>query len=165
MVSHPKSLIAILIVQVACGVFLIGKIFLSGSTGPMGLGELIEIVAAFGLFLGVFLGAILLRDSLARSERAEGRLAELSGAFMTMVESQFNEWELTAAERDVAFCLVKGLSAHDIAELRKTSEGTIKAQSNAVYRKARVSNRAQLVSLFIDDLLADELPNSQGSEA
>ena len=161
MVKHPLSILAILVVQVACGVFLIGKIFLSGASGPMGIVQWIEIIAAFGLFLGVFLGAMLLRDTLARSEAAEGRLAELSGAFMVMVEAQFAEWSLTKAERDVAFCLVKGLSAGDIANLRKTSEGTIKAQSNAIYRKAGVSNRAQLVSLFIDDLLQDELSSAE----
>ena len=74
--EHPKSIAAILVVQVACGVFLIGKIFLSEAGGVMTLGDWIEILSAFGLFLGVFLGAILLRDSLERSERAEVRLRQ-----------------------------------------------------------------------------------------
>jgi len=153
-----RSVVAILVVQVFCGVFLIGKILLTPHVGPMTFGELVEMLAAVGLFPGVFLGARLLRDTLARSARAEERLAELSGAFMETVEHQFTAWGLTAAERDVAFCLLKGLSTLDIAGLRNTSEGTVKAQMNSVYRKAKVANRAQLVSLFIDDLLSDELP-------
>jgi DNA-binding CsgD family transcriptional regulator len=156
--AHHKSIVAILVIQVFCGVFLIGKILLTPHVEPLDLGGWLEIVAAFGLFPGVFLGARLLRDTLARSERAEERLAELSGAFLETVNRQFSDWGLTAAERDVAFCLVKGLSTLDIAGLRKTSEGTVKAQMNAVYRKARVANRAQLVSLFIDDLLQGDLP-------
>jgi DNA-binding NarL/FixJ family response regulator len=40
--------------------------------------------------------------------------------------------------------------------LRQTSEGTVKAQTNAIYRKAEVSGRSQLLSLFIDDLMRDE---------
>ena len=99
----------------------------------------------------------MLKDSFARSEAAEGRLAELSGAFMDLIEKQFTDWGLTPAERDVAFFLVKGLSAGEIAGFRTTSEGTVKAPSNAIYRKAGVSNRAQLVSFFIEDLLRDEL--------
>jgi DNA-binding NarL/FixJ family response regulator len=45
------------------------------------------------------------------------------------------------------------LSIADIARLRQTSEGTVKAQSNAIYRKAGVNGRTQLLSLFIEDLM------------
>ena len=51
--------------------------------------------------------------------------------------------------------LVKGLSTRDIADLRGTSEGTIKAQTNAIYRKAAVTGRTQLLSTFIEDLMDD----------
>jgi len=34
-------------------------------------------------------------------------------------------------------------------------EGTVKAQTNAIYRKAGVSGRPQLLSLFIEDLMDD----------
>jgi DNA-binding CsgD family transcriptional regulator len=45
------------------------------------------------------------------------------------------------------------MSTQEIAELRQTSEGTVKAQTNAIYRKAGVSGRPQLLSLFIDELM------------
>ena len=48
------------------------------------------------------------------------------------------------------------MSTGEIAVLRSTSEGTVKAQTNAIYRKAEVSGRSQLLSLFIDDLMRDE---------
>ena len=60
-----------------------------------------------------------------------------------------------------ALLLIKGLSLAEIAALRETREGTIKAQSNAIYRKAEVAGRAQLVSLFIEDLMADDLRSPQ----
>jgi len=161
-VKQQRNMIVILVIQVLCGVFLVGKILLTPHVTPLDLGSWLEILAAFGLFPGIFLGAILLRDTMASHVRAEERLAELSGAFMETVTRQFDDWGLTTAERDVAFCLVKGLSIGDIAGVRKTSEGTVKAQMNAVYRKARVANRAQLVSLFIDDLLQDQLPGAPG---
>ena len=73
-----------------------------------------------------------------------------------MVMTQhFTDWRLTPAERDVAVFLVKGLSTRDIADLRGTSEGTIKAQTNAIYRKAAVTGRTQLLSTFIEDLMDD----------
>jgi DNA-binding NarL/FixJ family response regulator len=48
------------------------------------------------------------------------------------------------------------MSTAEIAGLRATSEGTIKAQTNAIYRKAGVTGRPQLLSLFIEDLMRDE---------
>ena len=74
-------------------------------------------------------------------------------AFMDVLEERFAAWELTPAERDVALFAIKGMSTQEIAALREVSEGTIKAQTNAIYRKADVSGRTQLLSLFIDDLM------------
>jgi DNA-binding CsgD family transcriptional regulator len=72
---------------------------------------------------------------------------------MDVMNERFDEWGLTPAERDVALFAIKGLSIADIAQLRSTSEGTVKAQTAAIYRKAGVSGRPQLLSLFIDDLM------------
>lgn len=44
--------------------------------------------------------------------------------------------------------------------MRDTSEGTVKAQTYAIYRKAGVAGRPQLLSLFIEDLMQDALPPS-----
>lgn len=118
--------------------------------------ELMEIGAAVGLVLGLLLGAYALLRSLAERKLAEDRLRRASVAFMDLLEERFAEWALTPAERDVALFAIKGMSTSEIATLRATSEGTVKAQTNAIYRKAGVSGRPQLLSLFIDDLMRDE---------
>ncbi len=117
--------------------------------------ELIEIGAAVGLVLGVIMGAFELRNARRRTMRAELALRAASGAFMEVLEERFTEWGLTPAERDVALFAIKGMSTQEIAVLRSTSEGTVKAQTNAIYRKADVSGRPQLLSLFIDELMVD----------
>jgi DNA-binding CsgD family transcriptional regulator len=78
-----------------------------------------------------------------------------SGAFAELLDENFDQWALTPAERDVAWFAIKGMSTQEIAALRSTSEGTVKAQSNAIYRKAGVSGRYQLLGLFVDELMAD----------
>ena len=75
---------------------------------------------------------------------------------MDVLAERFDEWGLTKAEKDVALFAIKGMSTAEIAGLRATSEGTIKAQTNAIYRKAGVTGRPQLLSLFIEDLMRDE---------
>ena len=52
----------------------------------------------------------------------------------------------------------------EIAGLRNTSEGTVKAQTNAIYRKAGVTGRPQLLSLFIEDLMRDDVPMGRRQE-
>ena len=117
--------------------------------------ELIEVGAAIGLMLGVAFGGLALRAATRRTERAEEALRRASGAFMDVLEERFEAWGLTPAERDVALFAIKGMSTQEIATLRETSEGTVKAQTNAIYRKAGVTGRPQLLSLFIEDLMAD----------
>lgn len=119
--------------------------------------EILEIFAALALLIGLILSGLLLAQSQARLGRAEAQLRRASSAFMEVLEGHFTQWGLTPAERDVAFFVIRGCSIAEIGALRKTSEGTVKAQTNAIYRKAGVTGRGQLMSVFIDDLLSDEL--------
>ena len=161
--TRPAILRAVLAVQIICAVFFAGEIFAS----VLGLRpiawryvEVIELGAILGLLLGIYLGAVALIRTQARNREVEGKLRAASGAFMDLVADHFEDWELTPAERDVALFAIKGMTIAEIAALRDTSEGTVKAQTNAIYRKAGVSNRSQLVSLFIDELIDNPLPES-----
>ncbi len=151
----------ILLVQALCAVFFVWDI-LASALGikvralPWELRELLEIGAALGLVIGLVMGAFSLHVALRARNRAEQSLRRASGAFMDLLEERFGEWALTPAERDVALFAIKGMSTAEIATLRGTSEGTVKAQTNAIYRKAGVSGRSQLLSLFIEDLMRDQ---------
>ena len=90
---------------------------------------------------------------MSRAQSAESALKLASSAFMEVVNTRFDEWDLTPAERDVALFALKGFNLAEIAAFRETSEGTIKAQTGSVYRKAGVTGRPQLLSLFVDDLI------------
>ncbi len=157
--KESRLYLAILIFQVVCAIlFLLGLI--STVTGLFQINwqfyEAIELAAALGLLVGAGLGGNMLRRSLKEKGRMQQQLKAASGAFMDHLSDQFDEWMLTPAERDVALFAIKGMSTAEIATLRGVSEGTIKAQTNAIYRKADVSGRSQLLSFFIDGLV--ELP-------
>lgn len=126
--------------------------------------EMIELGAVLGLILGVVTGGLLLRHTDRRRRHLEGQLRAASGAFHELMQERFEQWGLTPAERDVALFSIKGLSTAEIALIRDTSDGTVKAQTNAIYRKAGVSGRPQLLSLFIEDLMegpvTPALPNA-----
>lgn len=153
--------LAIFIVQALCAFFFVSDIlssFIGLQTKPISweMRELLEIGAAFGLVLGVVLGGVMLVRAVRDRNKAEEQLRRASGAFMDLLEERFGEWGLTPSERDVALFAIKGMSTAEIATLRSTSEGTVKAQTNAIYRKAGVTGRSQLLSLFIEDLMRDD---------
>ena len=159
----PGVVLGVLVIQTLCAFFFVSDILSSVvgfSATPINwrFREYIEIGAALGLVIGLVLGGLVLRNVLQQSRAMERQLRAASSAFMDLLQERFAAWGLTPAERDVALFAIKGLSTQDIAQLRATSEGTVKAQTTAIYRKAGVSGRPQLLSLFIDDLMDDTLP-------
>jgi len=158
---RKAAILLVLLIQAVCTVFFlvdVGSSYFNLLPGPLTweVREILEIAAGIGLLIGLVLGVVLFRRTLHERDLATERLRRASGAFMVLLEERFGEWALTPAERDVALFAIKGMSTAEIASLRATSEGTVKAQTNAIYRKAGVSGRSQLLSLFIDDLMRDE---------
>jgi DNA-binding CsgD family transcriptional regulator len=72
------------------------------------------------------------------------------------IDRQFDRWALSPAEREVALLQLKGLRHKEIAELRKTSERTVRQQALAVYRKSGLNGRSDLAAFFLEDLLLPE---------
>jgi DNA-binding CsgD family transcriptional regulator len=119
-----------------------------------------ELLAAIALMVSIGITSQAIRRILRRQRRIEAQLRAASGAFLELLEEYFETWALTPSERDVALLAIKGLSIAEIAHLRETKEGTVKAQCNAIYSKAGVTGRPQLLSLFVEELLGDGLvPN------
>ena len=155
-------IVPLLLVQGICALFFTWDILSSlfgvrTVTVSWELYEILEIGAALSLILGVVVSGRLLALSLKRAARAEESLRLARGAFSDVLAERFAAWGLTPAERDVALFAIKGLSTAEIAGLRGTSEGTVKAQTAAIYRKAGVTGRPQLLSLFVDELMEDGL--------
>lgn len=69
------------------------------------------------------------------------------------IDRQFDRWGLSPAEREIALLQLKGLRHRDIAELRQTSERTVRQQALSVYRKSGLNGRSDLAAFFLEDLL------------
>jgi len=123
----------------------------------------LELLAVLSLVAASALTLAALRDLYRRLNAVQAALGAAQGAFATLLDAQFEDWHLTPAERDVALLSIKGLSIAEIAAIRATREGTVKAQLNAIYAKAGVSGRAQLLALFIELMLGEGAATAPGA--
>lgn len=114
--------------------------------------ELIVVVLSLTSFVFHFRE---LNRFFKRHHKIKDQMRVASGEFSQVIEALFSEWQLTPAEKDVAIYLIKGMSFSEIAAIRNAKEGTVKAQSNALYRKAGVKGCHELLALFLDELLTD----------
>jgi DNA-binding CsgD family transcriptional regulator len=96
------------------------------------------------------------QDASLRGAEAESLLRGLG----EQIDRQFAAWGLTAAEREVALLMLKGLRHKEIASLRATSERTVRQQALTIYKKAGLDGRTDLAAFFLEDLLQ---PGSLGA--
>lgn len=122
----------------------------------------IALAALIGVFL-LIRGSFVLRRSLAsertntaqlrvEAEKWRAQSRRFIDGLSHAVDAQLSDWGFTASEKEVAFLLLKGLSLKEIADIRKTSEKTARAQSTACYAKSGLAGRSELAAFFLEDL-------------
>ncbi len=120
--------------------------------------EVMQIAAWVGLMLSLLISTLFFLSLMRERKRLE-RTADIArGAFADLIADSFDAWGLTPSEREVAMLAIKGFTNAEIARITGKAEGTVKAQSNAVFRKAGVGGRVQLICHFTETLLDDALP-------
>jgi DNA-binding CsgD family transcriptional regulator len=72
------------------------------------------------------------------------------------MEKQFEDWGMTAAEREIGMLILKGLSHKEVAGLRGTSEATVRQQAQSIYQKANLPGKTAFSAYFLEDLLMPE---------
>jgi DNA-binding CsgD family transcriptional regulator len=152
-------------------------------TEPRPLGELLGDALEIALIVASATGVALLSGSFQR-ERAEkevlirdlrmaraegeawrGRAQGYVSGLGEEIEKQFEEWQLTPAEREVGLLMLKGLSHREIAGLRGTTEATVRHQARSVYQKSGMPGRSAFCAYFLEDLLppgAETPPETRG---
>lgn len=137
--------------QFGCGIVFAVDVFIERS--ELTAHTWAELLAVIALAIGASLSMSQYRQLLSRNSKVERELDAASGAFQDVIEHYFRTWDLTAAECDVALLSIKGVSITDIAAMRHTRPGTIRAQNAAIYRKSGVSSRAELLAVMVEELI------------
>ncbi|XDA99782.1 helix-turn-helix transcriptional regulator [Sulfitobacter sp. LCG007] len=153
--DRPTAFLAgLILVQGFCAIFFVGDVITDiGAYGP-GAALALEAGAALSLVAAIAVEARYLLALLRRNAHLERSVAVAKAAVQDVIEAHFDQWSLSPSERDVATFLVKGLSTAEIAGMRGSAEGTVKAQLNTIYRKSGTRNRSDLLAVIIDSLMA-----------
>lgn len=94
-----------------------------------------------------------LEEKYAKTNEWHHEEGELLRNLNRALNRQFDKWEFSPTERDIALHLLKGLSLREIAILRGSTAGTVKQQAHMLYHKAGLSGRAELSAFFLGGLL------------
>lgn len=160
-------IVVLMAIQSICTFFFVSDIFLDLAEHqvgePIAVHIWMEVIANVAMVTAIILEAEYLRQLLKRQFETERSLSVASGDLQRVIDEYFANWALTPAEADIALFAMKGCSISEIAQLRGSAEGTIKTHLNAIYRKAGVSGRAQLVSLLVEDLLGGPVYGRSGA--
>ena len=149
-----RSLVALIALQCLCAVFFIVDSVMDLMGGAEDFWHTIpEVAVTVGLVIGIGFEVQVLRQLLRAQAQMQKGLDTARGALAQVIAGYFQDWGLTQAESDVALFTIKGFSIAEIAGFRGSAEGTVKTHLNAIYRKASVPGRAQLVSLLVEDLM------------
>jgi DNA-binding CsgD family transcriptional regulator len=161
------GLIALIAVQILCTLVFLQDLLREAQSLGRGFGAttLPECLATLGLCLGIGVELYLWRGMQQRQADMARGLSVAAGAIDGLMRRYFHDWDLTPAESDVAAFTIKGCSIAEVAQLRGSAEGTVKAHLNAIYRKAGVAGRAQLVSLLVEDLFNAPLPAARPAQS
>lgn len=126
--------------------------------------EVSAIVVILGILAWLWMGKFAqMQAAITTSERRlqelrleaarwQEQVAAIKPSLSDAIDQQFDAWQLTNAEREIARLILKGLANKEIAAVRTSSEQTIKQQANAIYRKSGLASRGQLSAFFLEDL-------------
>ena len=123
------------------------------------LALLMTALAALAAFAGsLWLQLRRRRRATAELERRCGELVEkLQSNTITAgklvkggIDVDFSDWKLSGAECDVAWLMLRGLPLREVADVRGTSERTVRQQAQAIYRKAGLEGRSDLAGRVLE---------------
>ncbi|PKB13453.1 tripartite-type tricarboxylate transporter receptor subunit TctC [Novosphingobium kunmingense] len=136
------------------------EVFVAEAQLPQGL---LWSLAGLAMALATAAGKLLIRlrerqrieqDLKLRCGELSSKLEEAKSARSAVVlegiKDDFGEWNLSFAERDVAWFMLRGLPLKQIATLRGTSERTVRQQAQAIYRKAGLESRSDLAGRVLE---------------
>jgi DNA-binding NarL/FixJ family response regulator len=96
---------------------------------------------------------LTLSDSDQQLAHITNEMRSARHKYSEVIHQQFDQWQLTVSEQQVAMLLLKGLSFKEISAVRNTKEKTVRQQASAIYAKSGVDGRHAFSAWFLEDFM------------
>lgn len=94
-----------------------------------------------------------LQQAQANAIKWEKKSRHFVEEFQNFMLAQFNQWNLSQSEKEIALLILKGKTSKEIASIRFTSERTIRNQCQAIYEKSQLSGKNEFSAYFLSELM------------
>jgi len=98
-----------------------------------------------------------LEDSDIKLKNITDEMMSARIQYSQVIHEQFEQWQLTKSEQEVAMLLLKGLSFKEISAVRETKEKTVRQQASSIYSKASVDGRHDFAAWFLEDFISENV--------
>jgi DNA-binding CsgD family transcriptional regulator len=162
--SNSAAIITILLLVIASNILDLAIDFANDASLWHLIQEVIVISLAIGLI--IFLTLELkqkkrhLQDLVKELKTTEHSLTKSTAViqnarkeYSEIIHQQFDDWQLSQSQQQIALLLLKGLSFNEIAAIRDTKEKTVRQQASEIYKKADVVGRHAFSAWFFEDFL------------
>ncbi|PIP96231.1 MAG: hypothetical protein COW00_19920 [Bdellovibrio sp. CG12_big_fil_rev_8_21_14_0_65_39_13] len=96
-----------------------------------------------------------LEESKKTAGQYERKIKDFIGEFKKYIEDEFEKWQFSQSEKEIAYLLLKGLSSKDMAAKRFTSERTIRNQCATIYQKSGLQGKTDFCAYFLQEFLTE----------
>ena len=94
-----------------------------------------------------------LSDANQQIALLNSKIKEERKRYSLVIKEQFDSWNFTLGEQQVALLLLKGLSLKEVASVRTTKEITVRQQASSIYAKSGLVGRHEFSAWFLEDFL------------
>ena len=91
----------------------------------------------------------------AHVKKITKQFKEIRHQYSEVIHQQFEDWELSQSEQEVAMLMLKGMNFQEIATIRDTKEKTARQQASSIYAKSGLHGRHELSAWFIEDFISE----------
>ncbi len=95
-----------------------------------------------------------LHDANTKMSQVSAEMDAARHKYSEVIQQQFDLWQLTTSEQEIALLMLKGLNFKEISVVRETKEKTVRQQASHIYAKAHVDGRHEFSAWFFEDFLA-----------
>ena len=105
-----------------------------------------------------------LKKARAETSRWQEEEQHLLNNLRKAINRQFTQWDFSSTDKEIALCLLKGLSLKEIAKLRGSTFNSIRQQAHLLYNKAGLGGRAELSAYFLGELLLPDVAPDKATD-